>query len=97
MKVTNAHLLALTQALEPKDCHERRMQYHDAGLSDRRYRWDLLWLATDRTPLARELVEANYNDEHLDTALRSIVPTLAEGVTIEDLADRDDSTERVID
>lgn len=72
MKLTFEHRNALESAIRPLDTAERRARY--AGLSDKRYRWDLLWAAKQS-----ELVGQIYkyaNDDHIDTVLRRIVPPL---------------------
>lgn len=73
MKLTTEHQKALKDAITPLDTAERRARY--AGLSDKRYRWDLLWAAK----LADLVVGQIYkyaNDDHIDTVLRRIVPPL---------------------
>ena len=49
--------------------------YLEKGLTDMRYRWDILWFALDRGVLGRELFsEMRYlNDACIDTALRRLV------------------------
>lgn len=80
MKVTTEHVQALKALIEPLDTEARREAYRKgeyprAELTkdvNRRYRWDLWWVAKGY----RAIGDAEYNDAHLDTALKSIVPTL---------------------
>ena len=83
MKVTKEHLEHMRQAIAPLDTDARRAAYR-AGAFPRaeackdlhkRYRWDLAYAAG----LSQWLCDAVYpyaDDSHVDTALRSIVPTL---------------------
>ena len=53
-------------------------QYRSKGLSDKRWRWDLLWSSNDkeRGELIRIIYdELDANDDHIDTALRKITDT----------------------
>ena len=52
--------------------------YRSKGLSDKRWRWDLLWSSNDkeRGELIRIIYdELDANDDHIDTALRKITGT----------------------
>lgn len=85
MKVTAEHLANLTEAIAPLDTPERRTAYRSGNFAkadrvkdlDKRYRWDLFWAAWDAAGQSPEFL-AQYNDAHLDTALRHIVPVLGE-------------------
>ena len=46
-----------------------REEYRKQGLSDMRFRWDLLW----RSNLNFSSMYSYLNDDHIDTALRRIV------------------------
>lgn len=80
MRVSSDHYAQLHAAIAPIDIPNRREDYkagkfYRAELVkdiDRRYRWDLLWASG----AASVLYDAGYNDDHIDTALRSIVPPL---------------------
>jgi len=80
MKVTKEHVAAIRDLIEPLDTEETRQRYRDGDFPraeltrdlNRRYRWDLMWAA--RANLV--LHDADYNDSHIDTALRSVVPPL---------------------
>lgn len=53
----------------------RRARYRAERLTDKRYRWDLLWACG----MAKFVINTLYdycNDDHIDTALREIVPPL---------------------
>lgn len=52
---------------------DRHRGYVLVGLSDERYRWDLLWEMPDVEELTRTLYKTDYNDNHIDTALKSIL------------------------
>ena len=53
--------------------------YRSKGLSDKRWRWDLLWTVPSRTERNKLIVEIydtlDANDDHIDTALRKITGT----------------------
>lgn len=80
MKIKPEHVEAMRELITPLDTDTTRKayrngQYPRAELTkdvNRRYRWDLMWAAR-----AHDVIKnAEYNDAHIDTALRSIVPTL---------------------
>ncbi|WP_457066882.1 hypothetical protein [Mycobacteroides abscessus] len=84
MKMTSAHYDQLRAAIEPLDTAERREAYR-AGqfpIADKvndlnvRYRWDLFWTARGYGLLPRDIHGCIYNSDHIDTALRRIVPAL---------------------
>ena len=85
MKVTAEHLANLTEAIAPLDTPERRTAYRNGDFAkadavedlDKRYRRDLFWAAWDAAGQSPEFL-AQYNDAHLDTALRHIVPVLGD-------------------
>ena len=52
-----------------KELHQK---YKDAGLSDKRYRWDLLFRSGFSTNV---LYHDGLNDDNIDTALRKITGT----------------------
>lgn len=89
MIVTDEHLEVLAEAISPLDTEVLRTVYRKGEFPradkvqdlNKRYRWDLLWAArqyTAKTLVARVMDEGHYNNGHLDTALRRIVPPLKE-------------------
>ena len=66
-------------AIAPHDTPEARASYRAAGLSDRRFRWDLSYRAR-LTPWICANVYSYADDTHIDTALRAIVAPLTEGI-----------------
>jgi hypothetical protein len=73
MKITNEHLNTLAALIAPLDTPEKRAAYRAQNLTDKRYRWDLTYVAT------RFICDALYpylDDTHIDTALRTIVRPL---------------------
>lgn len=85
MKVLPNDLATLKALVTPFDTPEIRAKYvaGDFPRADKvkdlnkRFRWDLLWMADGVR--RREWIGRVYqyaNDEHIDTALRSLIPTL---------------------
>jgi hypothetical protein len=75
MKITAEHFATLAAKVAPFDTPERREQYKAQGLTDKRYRWDLAYMAG----CTRFICDALYSyldDTHIDTALRTIVKPL---------------------
>lgn len=83
MKVTDAHRAVLAEAITPLDTTERRELYRTGQFPradqvrdlDKRYRWDLYWLVVRNGQSLPDSTDG-YNDAHIDTALRSLVPAL---------------------
>ena len=75
MKIQASHYEHLAAAVAPLDTAERRAAYVAAGLSDKRYHWDLTY-AADLTPWICSTLYPYLNDDHIDTALRRIIPPL---------------------
>lgn len=80
MKVKPEHVKAMESLIAPLDTEERREVYR-SGLFPRaelvkdvnhRYRWDLFYMAK----AYRGMEDAEYDNAHIDTALRSIVSKL---------------------
>ena len=75
----------LKAAIEPFDTEVRRQRYRDLDFKnahavkdlDKRYRWDLLWVAVDNKEVGY-IVFDGLSDAHMDTALRKIVRPLGE-------------------
>lgn len=83
MKMTSAHYDQLRVAIEPLDTAERRERYRTGEFPradqvrdlNMRYRWDLL-NEVSRRGWERTWAYGEYNTDHIDTALRRIVPAL---------------------
>lgn len=85
MKIEPTDLESLAAMVKPSDTPAIRAQYiaGDFPRADRvkdlnkRFRWDLLWMGDGATRRAWfDRVYKYANDDHIDTALRSIVPVL---------------------
>lgn len=89
MKIAPEHFQTLQSVLAQADKPEFRQQYLDGNFPnadkcrdlDKRYRHDLLYWCQYRAGLLPEywLAETLYsylNDDHIDTALRKLVPPL---------------------
>lgn len=88
MKVTAEHLAVIREAIEStgymtdegiRERYRRRdIPRGDAVQDiDKRFRWDLYWAAARRTGGLPDSTDG-YNDAHIDTALRAIVPPLGD-------------------
>ena len=75
MKIQASHYEHLAAAVAPLDTPVRRAAYVAADLSDMRYRWDLTY-AVGLTPWICSTLYPYLNDDHIDTALRRIIPPL---------------------
>jgi len=79
-------------AIAPLDTEERRDRYRGGDYTrvnefvdlDKRYRWDLFWEVATEFEWRDDGTEG-YRDSHIDTALRSIVPPLNEGLYFDPL------------
>jgi hypothetical protein len=76
VKITPEDYEFLRSRIAPLDTMDRRMTY--AGLSAKRYRWDLLWASKikvgDGVGTHGDInLYAYLDDTHIDTALRKIV------------------------
>lgn len=84
MKVNDDIRRRLHAAISPLDTEQRRERYRAGDFYNadkvkdlnKRYRWDLLWLATDGTDIVDAVYAQGANDNHLDTVLRRIVAPL---------------------
>lgn len=87
MKILPAHLGHLKSLIAHLDTEERRRQYRQdfdnghikAKDESKRYRWDLLYASQEATRFVCDVLYKYSHDEHIDTALRSLVKPLAEG------------------
>ena len=83
MKIKPEHLARLKELVEPLDTPQRRIQYLKGDFANadkvkdlnKRYRWDLFWLADGKATTVKEMY-VYMNDDHIDTALKSIVKDL---------------------
>lgn len=90
MKMKPEHYTILERAIKPLDTRERRERYLRGEFSrseachdrDMRYRWDLLHVSCvkigDGVGMGGLPLYGYLDDEHIDTALRRIVPVLAD-------------------
>lgn len=86
MRVTPEQVEALRAAIAPYDTPETRQAYREGRFPradavkdlDMRYRWDLFHAAKARTLLDTSLggADEGLTSDHIDTALRRIVPPL---------------------
>jgi len=82
MKITKEHLTQLAEIITPFDTPELRAKYKEHDLTDKRYRWNLVFMAglvRDPKSCTRFICDVLYEyltDDHIDTALRSIVKPL---------------------
>jgi len=80
MKIKPEHFEMLRAAVGKHNTAFHRERYKAAELSDKRYRWDLLYHAQRIGALPEHFIcDTIYpyaNDEHIDTALRRLIPTL---------------------
>ena len=83
MKIKPEHLAFMRENIAPHDTPFHRDRYKSAGLSDKRYRWDLFFQAEAKRrphePTTKWMCDVLYtylSDDHIDTALRSIVKPL---------------------
>lgn len=89
MRISREHYLELMRLVSEHDTNERRDRYRkmdfprsdacrDEDQLNKRYRWDMIWVADQgqRRTLFDAMYHAGLNDDHIDTALRRIVPEL---------------------
>lgn len=74
MKVNKHDYDALRVAVLSKHSKDIQHNYREQGLSDKRYRWDLLWASKFNFGAMYDYC----NDTHIDTALRKIIRGLNE-------------------
>jgi len=72
MKISKEDYESLKQAILPQHSPDMHGKYRCFGLSDERYRWDLLWISGFK---ANILYDKSLHDGHIDTALRKILKT----------------------
>ena len=73
MKMTMKDFIEMKEACEKviKDNPGIQEEYRKQGLSNMRFRWDVLWVSTFQTSSVYHYL----NDDHIDTALRMITKT----------------------
>lgn len=72
LKIKSEDLKKLKELVTPLDTPERRKEYVDKGLSDKRYRWDLTYTKAC-TEFICQVLYKYLDDNHIDSALRSII------------------------
>ena len=75
MKMTADHVAHIAAAIAPFDTAENRSLYARGGQSDKRYHFDLLFVA-GLNPWLCNVAYRYLKDTHVATALRSIVAPL---------------------
>lgn len=83
MKVSDADFAILKAAIEPVDLPEYRSRYKNRDIAradsvkdiNKRYRWDLYYFAARQRGSLPDSTNG-YNMDHIDTALRKIVPDI---------------------
>jgi hypothetical protein len=75
MKMQSAHFDYMRTAIKGLDTPALRAAYKDAGLSLKRYQWDIA-RAVKLTPFICDSLYSYLNDDHIQTALNRIVPEL---------------------
>jgi len=84
VKMTPEHQRVLRAAIRPFDVPDIRERYIDGDFPranavqdlEKRFRWDLFWMAYRTHRDSMTPIMEDYNDAHIDTALRSIVRPL---------------------
>jgi hypothetical protein len=84
VKVTPEHLAEIRDAVTPLDTEEWRERYRQRAILradqvkdiDKRYRWDLYYAAARDSEGGLPDSTNGYNMNHIDTALRAVVPPL---------------------
>lgn len=80
MRISSEHLEAMRELISPLDNEDRREKYRNGDFPrseltkdvNRRYRFDLMWAAKAYNVFG----DTEYDDSHIYTALRSIIPSL---------------------
>ena len=76
MKITQADYDVLRTAISPYHSTSKLQAYIDKDLTQRKYVWDLIHLARTRNGFDVCQFYHYLNDDHIDTALRSILKEL---------------------
>ena len=75
MKMKTAHFDHIAEKIAALDSPALRAAYRNAGLSLKRYQWDMTWKAG----LSAYICDTLYpylNDDHIQTALNRIIPAI---------------------
>jgi hypothetical protein len=75
MKMQTVHFDYIAEKIAALDTPALRAAYKDAGLSLKRYQWDMTWKAG----LSAYICDTLYpylNDDHIQTALNRIIPAI---------------------
>jgi hypothetical protein len=75
MKMQTAHFDHIAEKIATLDTPALRAAYRDAGLSLKRYQWDVTWKAGLSAYICKTLYPY-LNDDHIQTALNRIVSEL---------------------
>lgn len=75
MKMKKEHFDYIAEKIGALDTPALRAAYRDAGLSLKRYQWDITYQVGLTTYICDELYQY-LNDEHIQTALNRIIPTI---------------------
>lgn len=75
MKIQPEHFEVLKSAIKIHDTEFHRERYKAAGLSDRRYQWDVLRHA-GCMPFVCDTLYKYLDDSHIESALRKILKPL---------------------
>lgn len=75
MKMKPEHYEHIAQAVKKDDNDFHRSRYARAGLSDTRYRWDLV-RHVGLMPWICDTLYQYLNDSHIETALKRIISSL---------------------
>jgi hypothetical protein len=78
MKFTSKHLESLKIAIIESDINikEMKLKYNIEGKSETRFLWDLFWMSKWTKKEHKHYYEGDYNDSHIQTAIKSIVKEL---------------------
>ena len=72
MKMKQEHYDILNNAIKSSRFYDDLMNYKQAGMSAKRWRWDCLWSVRESLKEWFSIVYQYLNDDHIDTALRRI-------------------------
>ena len=75
MKMQTAHFDHIADKINALDTPALRAAYRDAGLSLKRYQWDVTY-QVGLTAYICDTLYSYLNDDHIQTALNRIIPAL---------------------
>ena len=78
MKFTYEHLNSLKKAIIESDINikEMKLKYNSEGKTETRFLWDLFWISKWTKKEHKHYYEGDYNDSHIQTAMKSITKEL---------------------